>query len=150
MTTPRPRARHRPPSPSVFSAFSPSRLQLDEAAELESLADLLQHFWMQLNRARIQYLCQALPGEALQALWSERIHEIQTLMERVAVLTQDHAVDGLERVRAAVEDWEQQVRRFVQGPVKIADYCILQNRLETLARAIDLCVRMWQLQRHRG
>ncbi|MDZ5460999.1 hypothetical protein [Azohydromonas lata] len=147
---PTPRARYRPPSPSFFSAFSPTRLRLDEAAELESLADLLQHFWMQLNRARIQFLCQTLSAEALQALWSERIREIQALLQRVGVLTRDHAVDGLERVRVAVQDWEEQVARFEQGPFKMADYCILQNRLETLARAMDLCVRMWQLQQRRN
>lgn len=151
---PTPRARYRPPSPSFFSAFSPSRLGLDEAAELESLADLLQHFWMQLNRARIQHLCQTLSAEALQALWSDRIREIQALLQRVGLLTRDHAVDGLERVRAAVEDWEEQVARFQQSPqpgaFRVADYCILQNRLETLARAMDLCVRMWQLQQRRG
>lgn len=147
---PTPRARYRPPSPSFFSAFSPTRLRLDEAAELESLADLLQHFWMQLNRARIQFLCQTLSAEALQALWSERIREIQALLQRVGVLTRDHAVDGLERVRVAVQDWEEQVARFEQGPFKVADYCILQNRLETLARAMDLCVRMWQLQQRRN
>ena len=147
---PMPRARYRPPSPSFFSAFSPTRLRMDEAAELESLADLLQHFWMQLNRARIQFLCQTLSGEALHALWSERIREIQALLQRVGALTQDHAVDGLERVRMAVQDWEEQVARFEQGPLKVADYCILQNRLESLARAMDLCVRMWQLQQRRG
>jgi hypothetical protein len=150
MSTLRPRARYRPPSQSLFSAFTPSRLQLDEAAELESLADLLQHFWMQLNRARIQHLCQALPAGSLEALWRDRIREIQALIERVGVLTQDHAVDGLERVRAAVEDWEQQVCRFMSSPARMADYCILQNRLESMARALDLCVRMWQLQQGRS
>ncbi|NML16893.1 hypothetical protein [Azohydromonas caseinilytica] len=148
-----PRARYRPPSTSFFAGFgpaAPARLRQDEASELESLADLLQHFWTQLNRARIQHLCQALSEGSLQALWRDRIREIQALIERVGVLTQDRAVEGLERVRGAVEDWEQQVRRFVAGPVKMADYCILQNRLETMARAIDLCVRMWQLQQGRG
>ena len=146
-----PRARYRPPSTSLLGAFAagPARLRQDEASELESLADLLQHFWTQLNRARIQHLCQALSEGHLQALWSDRIREIQALIERVGVLTQDRAVEGLERVRGAVEDWEQQVRRFVAGPVKMADYCILQNRLETMARALDLCVRMWELQQKR-
>jgi hypothetical protein len=152
MSNLRPRARYRPPAASFLSAlggFSPTRMQQDEVAELESLADLLQHFWMQLNRARIQYLCQALPGERLEGLWRDRIREIQALIERVGLLTQDHAVEGLERVRGAVEDWEQQVLRFIQGPARMADYCILQNRLETMARAIDLCVRMWQLEQRR-
>lgn len=145
----RPRARYRPPAQSLFGAFSMSRLGLQEAAELETLADLMQHFWTQLNRARIQHLCQALPETSLQALWRDRIREIQALIERVGLLTQDHAVDGLERVRSAVEDWEQQVRRCFDGPARMTDYCILQNRLETMARAIDLCVRMWQLQQRR-
>jgi hypothetical protein len=150
MTSLRPRARHRPSSPSLFNALSPSRLGLDEAAELETLADLLQHFWMQLNRARIQHLCQTLPAASLEALWRDRIREIQALIERVGVLTQDHAVDGLERVRAAVEDWEQQLHRFAGAPARMVDYCILQNRLEGMARAIDLCVRMWRLQQGRS
>ena len=152
MSNLRPRARYRPPTTSFLGAFGglgATRLRQDEAAELESLADLLQHFWMQLNRARIQYLCQALPGERLEGLWRDRIREIQALIERVGLLTQDHAVEGLERVRGAVEDWEQQVLRFIQGPARMADYCILQNRLETMARAIDLCVRMWQLEQRR-
>lgn len=153
MSSLRPRARYRPPATSFFSvlgAAGPTRMRQEEAAELESLADLLQHFWMQLNRARIQYLCQALPGERLEGLWRDRIREIQALIERVGLLTQDHAVEGLERVRGAVEDWEQQVRRFLDGPAKMTDYCILQNRLETMARAIDLCVRMWQLEQRRS
>jgi hypothetical protein len=67
----------------------------------------------------------------------------------VGVLGPEPGVEGLERARSAVEDWEQQVRRFFAGPARMADYCILQNRLESMARAIDLCVRMWQLQEGR-
>jgi hypothetical protein len=150
MSNLRPRARYRPPAQSFFnSTFGAPRMRRDEAAQLESLADLLQHFWLQLNRARIQHLCQALSAEHLQALWSDRIREIQALIERAGVLGPEPGVEGLERARHAVEDWEQQVGRFRAGPARMTDYCILQNRLESMARAIDLCVRMWQLQEGR-
>lgn len=149
MSSLRPRARYRPPSHSLFGQPFAARMRPEEAAQLESLADLLQHFWMQLNRARIQHLCQALAAESLEALWRDRIREIQALIERAGVLGPDQAVEGLERARNAVADWEQQVHRFFAGPVKMADYCILQNRLESMARAIDLCARMWQLQEGR-
>jgi hypothetical protein len=145
----RPRARYRPPTQSFFGNPFAARLRQEEAAELESLADLLQHFWMQLNRARIQHLCQALSAEHLESLWRDRIREIQALIDRVGVLGPEQAVEGLERARGAVQDWQQQVHRFCAGPVKMTDYCILQNRLESMARAIDLCVRMWQLQEGR-
>jgi hypothetical protein len=45
MSNLRPRARYRPPAQSFFnSTFGAPRMRRDEAAQLESLADLLQHF----------------------------------------------------------------------------------------------------------
>lgn len=129
------------------AAPAPSQLRLDEAEELETTVELLHHFWQQLNRARIQCLCETLPAAQLEGLWRDSIRKVQALIERVALLMQDHAVDGLERVQHAVDEWQAQVQRVTGAPRGMADYCALQNRLEALARAIDLCVRMWQLRR---
>lgn len=120
----------------------PTRLARARLLELEAVADLLFHSERQLNRARIQHLCEALTLAQLHSLCRQNVLEVQQLLQKAALSGQARPAWGMDRVHAAVADWEWHALPLMDGPLRLADLCCLQTRLERLATAIHVFARV--------
>ena len=61
------------------------RSRVDHSMVMEEIADLLHHTERQLNRARVQHLCEVISSTQLEALWQQKLQEVRLLLQRAPI-----------------------------------------------------------------
>jgi hypothetical protein len=122
--------------------FFPSPATVQHSIEMEKLADLLHQTERQLNRARIQHLCEAISLRQLQALWQQKIPEVQQLVQKVPL--EPGMLDSWSRrkIAQAMESWESVVAATSERSLQVLDFCSLQGALEEISNALFICARV--------
>ena len=114
---------------------------VDDSIAMEEIADLLHHAERQLNRARVQHLCEVISFTQMEALWQQKLQEVRLLLQKVPM---DHRLLSSwpqKRVTQAVENWELLVHAISKRSLQVMDLCNLQGALEEIADAFFICAR---------
>lgn len=116
--------------------LSPPPAVAQHVTEMEQLADWLHQTERQLNRARIQHLCEAITLRQLQALWRQKIPEVQQLLHRAPL--EPGLLDAWSRrkIAQAMESWESVVAAMSERSLQVLDFCSLQGALEEVSNAL--------------
>ena len=122
--------------------FLTSPATVEHSIEMEKLADLLHQAERQLNRARIQHLCEAISLRQLQALWQQKIPEVQQLLQTLRL--EPGMLDSWSRrkITQAIEGWESVMAATSERSLQLLDFCSLQGALEEISNALFICARV--------
>lgn len=108
---------------------------------MEEIADLLHHAERQLNRARVQHLCEVISFTQLESLWQQKLQEVRLLLQRAPMEPRLLSSWPQKRVAQAVENWELLVNAVSKRSLQVMDLCKLQGALEQVADAFFICAR---------
>lgn len=117
------------------------RPRIDHSIAMEEIADLLHHTERQLNRARVQHLCEDISFTQLEALWQQKLQEVRLLLQKVPMEPRLLSSWPQKRVTQAVENWEGLVQAISKRSLQLMDLCNLQGALEQVADAFFICAR---------
>jgi hypothetical protein len=117
------------------------RPRVDHSIAMEEIADLLHHTERQLNRARVQHLCEDISFTQLEALWQQKLQEVRLLLQKVPMEPRLLSSWPQKRVTQAVENWERLVQAISKRSLQVMDLCNLQGALEQVADAFFICAR---------
>lgn len=115
--------------------------RVDHSIAMEEIADLLHHTERQLNRARVQHLCEVISFTQLEALWQQKLQEVRLLLQKAPMEPRPLSSWPRKRVTQAVEDWELLVQAISRRSLQVMDLCNLQGALEQVADAFFICAR---------
>lgn len=118
------------------------RSRIDRSIEMEQISDLLHHTERQLNRARVQHLCEIISLRQLESLWQHKVQEVGQLLHKAPIEASSLSTWSRQRVTHAIGNWEQMVHAISQRSLQVMDFCNLQGALEEVAKAFFICARV--------